>query len=73
LLPRVKLKGFFLCLPCMVAFMVTFPVVVINSHCQGIHVLEQGRFSLFPGRDKVLELIGEPLVIVMAQNTIFPT
>ena len=33
LLPRVGLKGFFLRLPCTVAFMVLFPVAVINSHC----------------------------------------
>ena len=33
LLPGVRLKGFFLHLPCTVAFMVSFPVAVINSHC----------------------------------------
>jgi len=57
----------------MVAFVVMFPVMVIDSHCQSIHVLEQGGFSLFLGRDRVLDLIWEPLVIAMAQNTIPPT
>ena len=33
LLPGVRLKGLFLRLSCMVAFTVTFPVAVINSHC----------------------------------------
>jgi len=33
LLPGVRLEGLFLCLPCVVAFMVLFPVVVIDSHC----------------------------------------
>jgi len=32
-LPRVRLKGLFLCLPCTVAFVVSFPVAVIDSHC----------------------------------------
>ena len=32
LLPRVELKGLFLHLPCTVAFAVSFPVTVINSH-----------------------------------------
>ena len=33
LLLEVRLEGLFLHLPCTVAFMVLFPVVVINSHC----------------------------------------
>ena len=73
MLPRMRLKGFFFCLPCMVVFMVTFPVVVINSHHQSIHVLEQGGSSLFLDRDKILDLIGEHLIIAMAQHTISPT
>jgi len=32
LLPGVRLEGLFLCLSCMVAFIVSFPVAVINSH-----------------------------------------
>jgi len=32
LLPRVRLEGLSLCLPCMVALTVSFPVVVIDSH-----------------------------------------
>ena len=32
LLPGVRLKGLFLRLPCVVAFMVSFPVAVIDSH-----------------------------------------
>ena len=32
LLLGVRLKGLFLCLPCMVVFMVLFLVAVINSH-----------------------------------------
>ena len=28
---------------------------------------------MFPGRDRILDLIGEPLVIVMAEHTILPT
>ena len=69
----MRLKGFFFCLSCMVVFVVTFSVAVINSHHQSIHVLEQGGSSLFLDRDKVLDLIGEPLVIAMAQHTISPT
>ena len=33
LLPGVRLKGLFLHLPCIVAFTVSFPVAVIDSHC----------------------------------------
>ena len=33
LLPRVRLEGFFLHLPCTVAFIVSFLVAVIDSHC----------------------------------------
>ena len=33
LLPGVRLEGLFLRLPCTVVFMVSFPVVVIDSHC----------------------------------------
>jgi len=33
LLSRVRLEGLFFCLPCMVAFAVLFPVVVIDSYC----------------------------------------
>ena len=57
----------------MVAFAVTFQVVVIDSHCQSIYVLEQGRFTLFLGEDGILDLIGKSLVIVVAQNTILST
>jgi len=32
LLLEVRLKGLFLCLPCTVAFAVSFPVAVIDSH-----------------------------------------
>ena len=32
LLPRVRLEGLFLCLPCIVVFVVLFLVAVINSH-----------------------------------------
>jgi len=46
------------------------PVVVIDSHCQSIHILEPGGFFLFLGRDRILDLIGEFLVIVIAQHTI---
>jgi len=53
-----------------VAFAVIFSVVVIDSHCQSVHVLEQGGFSLFLGRDRILDLIGKLLVIVMAEYTI---
>jgi len=57
----------------MVVFVVTFPVAVINSHCQSIHILERGGFFLFLDRDKILDLIEKPLVIVMAEYTIPPT
>ena len=66
LLLGVRLKSLFLCLSCMVAFTVMFPVVVINSYCQSIYILEQGRFSLFLGRDRILNLIWKSLVIAMA-------
>jgi len=32
LLPGVRLEGLFLCLPCIVAFTVSFPVAVIDGH-----------------------------------------
>ena len=54
-------------------FAVIFLVAVINSYCQSIHVLEQGGFSLFLGRNKILDPIREPLVIVIAEYTILPT
>ena len=73
MLLRIRLEGLFLCLPCMVAFTVMFPVAVINRHCQDIHILEQGGFFLFLGKDRILDLIGESLVIVIAQNTILLT
>ena len=75
MLLRVRLESLFFCLPCTVAFTGIFPVAMINSHCQSVHVLERGGFSLFPGKDRILNLIWEPLVmvIVMAQNTILPT
>ena len=73
LLLRVRLEGLFLCLPCMVVFTVMFPVVIINSYCQSIHVLERGGFFLFLGRDKILDLIGESLVIAVVEYTIPPT
>jgi len=57
----------------MVAFVVTFPVTVIDSYYQSIHVLEQGGFSLFMDRDRILDLIRETLVIAMAKHTIPPT
>ena len=53
--------------------MVMFLVAVINSYYQSIHILEQGGFSLFPGRDMILDPIWEPLVIAIAENTISPT
>ena len=73
LLLGVRLKSLFLCLPCMVVFTVIFPVVVINSHCQSIHILEQNGFSLFSDRDMVLNPIWEFLVIEIAQHTILST
>jgi len=33
LLLGVRLKGLFLCLSCMVVFVVLFPVVIIDSYC----------------------------------------
>jgi len=33
LLPGVRLKGLFLCLPCTMVFTVSFPVAVINGYC----------------------------------------
>jgi len=33
LLPEVRLKSLFLHLSCIVAFMVSFPVAVIDGHC----------------------------------------
>ena len=38
-----------------------------------ISTQEQGGFSLFLGRDRILDPIGKLLVISMAQNTIPPT
>ena len=34
---------------------------------------EQDKLTLFPGKNWILDLIRKPLVIVVAQNTIFPT
>ena len=73
LLLRVRLKDLFLYLLYIIVFAVIFLVAVINSYYQSVHVLEQDRFSLFLGRDRILNLTGKPLVIVMAQNTILPT
>ena len=66
LLLEVRLKYLFLCLPCMVAFAVTFPAVVIDSYHQSIHILEQNRFFLFLSRNRILDLIWEFLVIAVA-------
>ena len=49
----------------MMVFAVTFPVAVINSHYQSIHILEQGGFSLFLGRDRILDPIREPMIIAI--------
>ena len=57
----------------MMAFMVIFPVTVIDSYYQSIHILERGGFFLFPDRDRILDLIGELLMIVIAKHTISPT
>jgi len=57
LFPRMRLKSLFLHLPCIVAFIVMFPVVVINSHCQSVHILKRDGFSLFLGRNRILDLI----------------
>jgi len=57
LLPGVRLKSLFLCLSCIITFVVIFTVVVIDRHCQSIHILEQGRFSLFSDRNRILDLI----------------
>ena len=70
LLPGVRLKSLFLCLPCTMVFAVMFPVMVIDSHCQSVHILEQDGFFLFPGKDRILDLIWESMVITMAQHTI---
>ena len=51
---------------------VIFTVVVIDSYRQSIYVLEQGGFSLFLDRDRILDPIGEPLVIAIAERTIPP-
>ena len=66
LLLGVRLKSLFFCLSCIVVFTVTFLVVMINSYHQSIHILEQGGFSLFPGRDRILDLIWESLVVAVA-------
>ena len=42
------------------------------THRQSVHVLEQGGFSLFLDKDRILDLIGEPLVIIIAEHTILP-
>jgi len=73
LLLGIRLKNLFLCLPYMVMFAVMFLVAVIDSHCQSIYILEWGGFSLFLGRDKILDPIWESLIIAMAQHTILPT
>ena len=73
MLLRVRLENLFFCLSYIVVFMITFSVAVINSHYQSIYVLKQDGFSLFPGRNKILDPIGEPLVIAIAEHTISPT
>jgi len=57
----------------MMAFVVAFLIAMINGYCQSIHILEQGRFSLFLGGNRILDPIGKTLVIIVAQNTIPPT
>jgi len=73
LFPEVRLESLFFYLPSMMVFAVIFPVVMINSYCQSIHILKQGGFFLFSGRDGILNLIGETLVIAVAKNTILST
>jgi len=70
LLLEMRLESLFFCLPYTVVFIVTFPVVVINSYCQSIYVLKQGRFTLFLGGDRILDPVWKILVIVVVQNTI---
>jgi len=45
---------------------------MINSHHQSIYILEWDEFFLFLGRDRILDPIGESLVIAMAEHTILP-
>ena len=54
------------------AFVVIFPVVVINSYHLSIYILEQDEFFLFLDGDGILDPIEEPLVVIMAQHTISP-
>ena len=72
MLLRVRLKNLFLYLPCIVAFVVIFPVVVINSYHLSIYILEQDEFFLFLDGDVILDPIEEPLVVIIAQHTISP-
>ena len=46
-------------------FVVVFPVVVIDSHYQSIHILEQGKFILFLDGDRILNPIEKTLVIAV--------
>jgi len=66
LLLKVRLKSLLFYLPGTVTFAVMFPVAIINSYCQNIHILKQGGFSLFPDRDRILNLIRKTLIIVVA-------
>ena len=62
---KVRLKSLLFYLPGTVTFAVMFPVAIINSYCQSIHILKQGGFSLFPDRDRILNLIRKTLIIVV--------
>jgi len=73
LLLGVRLKGLFLYLPYMVAFAVIFPVAVVDSYCQNIHILKQDGFFLFLDKNRILDLIGKPLIISIAEHIISPT
>ena len=61
LLPEVRLKSLFFYLLYTIILTVTLLVVVINSYCLGIYILEQ---------DWILNLIGKTLVVVVTQNTL---
>ena len=73
LLPEVRLKGLFLHLSYTMAFAVIFPVAMIDSYCQNIHILKQGGFFLFLDSNRILDLIGKSLIISIAEHIISPT
>jgi len=50
----------------MISFVISFPIVIVESDCQLIHGMERIEFTLFLVCYWILEAIWQPLVETMA-------